>query len=90
MHSENQNNRDFTSSYEAYPITKEEARVILNMVQEQWPELFTQDDRIIYKALNTLEVIAIAEGVNAVTLDRIQGLKEIYQEYLIPFSKNTL
>jgi len=60
------------------------------MVKEQWAELFTQDDRIIYKALYTLEVIAIAEGVNAVTLDRIQGLKEIYQKYLIPFSKDSL
>lgn len=47
-----------------------------------WPELDQRPGTEITRALNGIENIALDEGVEAVTSDRILGIKELFEEVM--------
>jgi len=58
---------------------------LIKLVKKHWPELTTYDKQISTKALNRIEDIALSKGVESITPDVIQGLREIYNDYVVPY-----
>jgi len=68
-------------------LTSEQIKHLLKLVNDHWPEISKYDEHITTKALNRIEDIALSKGVEWVTPDVIQGLREIYNDYVEPFLK---
>jgi hypothetical protein len=51
-------------------------------VQEKYPELEQRPETEVTRYLNAIEQIALDEGPDAVTPDRIQGMRELFEEVM--------
>ena len=63
-------------------VDEKTARLLLARVKATWPELDQRPRTEITRALNGIENIALDEGVEAVTPDRILGMKELFEEVM--------
>ena len=63
-------------------VDEKTARILLARVKATWPELDQRPRTEIIRALNGIENIALNEGVEAVTPDRILGMKELFEEVM--------
>ena len=58
------------------------AEILWSRVQEKYPELEQRPETEITRYLNAIEQIALDEGPDAVTPDRIQGMRELFEEVM--------
>lgn len=63
-------------------VDEKTARILLARVKATWPELDQRPRTEITRALNGIENIALDERVEAVTPDRILGIKELFEEVI--------
>ena len=56
------------------------AETIFSLLREHWPTLVRQPNTEQIRVLNRIQDIVEKEGLEALTPDRIQGLKEIFEE----------
>ena len=66
-----------------HKIDKPTAEILLTRVREKFPELEEQyPEPEIIRFLNSIENVAQTEGPEAVTPDRIQGMRELFEEVM--------
>ena len=53
---------------------------IFSLLHKHWPTLFHQPRTEVVRVLNRIQDIVEKEGLEALTPDRIQGLKEIFED----------
>ena len=58
------------------------AETIFSLLREHWPTLQQQPDSEKVRVLNRIQDIVEKEGLEALTPDRIQGLKEIFEDVI--------
>ena len=63
-------------------IDKETAKILWTRVKETFPELDNLPETEITRFLNAIENIAKTEGPEAITSDRIQGMRELFEEVI--------
>ena len=56
------------------------AETIFSLLRKHWPTLQQSPDTEVVRVLNRIQAIVEKEGLEALTPDRIQGLKEIFEE----------
>ena len=90
MNPVNQNsNASYSKATEERELSHNDVAKIIILLQKNWPELTTYDSRIVNKVIDRIGTIALNEGIDAITHERIQGLKEIYEDYFIPFTEGS-
>ena len=65
-----------------HKIDKPTAEILLTRVREQYPEVSQLPKPEKVRFLNAIENIAETEGPEAVTPDRIQGMRELFEEVM--------
>ena len=63
-------------------IDNETAKILWTRVKETFPELDNLPETEITRFLNAIENIAETEGPEAITSDRIQGMRELFEEVI--------
>ena len=63
-------------------IDNDTAKMLWARVAEAFPELNNLPDPEITRFLNAIENIAETEGPEAITSDRIQGMRELFEEVI--------
>jgi hypothetical protein len=56
-------------------LTEEQMEQLKGVIETHWPELTSYDEALITKALNEVEDVALEEGIEAVTTDRLLAIK---------------
>ncbi len=56
-------------------LTEEQMEQLRGVIETHWPELTSYDEELITKALNEVEDVALEEGIEAVTTDRLLAIK---------------
>ena len=63
-------------------VDRATAEILSNRVREEYPELRQRPKPERVRFLNGIEQIALDEGPDAVTPDRIQGMRELFEEVM--------
>jgi hypothetical protein len=71
----------------ATTLTAEDIDHLLARVRRHWPEVDYYETGVFNLALNRVQAIAEKEGVAAITAPRLEGLREIFEEYVLPFAE---
>ncbi|MEY4941121.1 MAG: hypothetical protein RIQ93_2856 [Verrucomicrobiota bacterium] len=71
----------------ATTLTTQEIDQLLTVVRSHWPELDHYETGVFNLALNRVQQIAEREGVAAITPPRVEGLRAIVEEYVLPFAE---
>ena len=69
-------------------LTNQEIDDLLVVLRRHWPELDYYETGVFNLALNRVQEIAEKEGVAAITPPRLQGLREIVEEYVLPLAES--
>ena len=65
-----------------HKIDKPTAEILYNRVAKNFPKLEQHPEPEITRFLNAIENVAETEGPEAVTPDRIQGIRELFEEVM--------
>jgi hypothetical protein len=68
-------------------LTAEDISHLIVLVRNHWPEIYHYETGVANLALNRVQAIAEQEGVAAITPLRLEGLREIVEEYILPFAE---
>ena len=68
-------------------LTAQEIDELVIVVRRHWPELDHYETGVFNLALNRVQQIAEKDGVAAITPDRLEGLREIVEDYVLPFAE---
>ena len=68
-------------------LTAEEINQLIVLVRNHWPEVYHYETGVFNLALNRVQQIAEKDGVAAITPDRLEGLREIVEDYVLPFAE---
>jgi hypothetical protein len=68
-------------------LNQDDLHQLLSVVRRHWPEISYYERSVVVIALNRVQEIAEKEGVAAITPPRLEGLREIIEEYVIPFAE---
>ena len=60
---------------------------LIDLVRVHWPELRQYEKGVATLALNRVQAIAEREGVAAITPLRLAGLRELIEDYIVPFAE---
>lgn len=71
----------------ATSLSKQEIAHLTQQLRRDWPELDHYETGVFNLAINRVQAIAEAEGVAAITPARLEGLREIIEEYILPFAE---
>mgnify|MGYP003346022330 CR=1 FL=1 len=71
----------------ATTLSAEDIDHLLDLVRRHWPEVDYYETGVFNLALNRVQAIAEKEGVAAITPPRLEGLREIVEEYVLPFAE---
>ena len=68
-----------------HKLNAEHIDLLLKLVREHWQEVFNYEEGVAKKALNRIQEIAEKEGVASITPQRLEGLRELYEEQFLVF-----
>ncbi len=68
-------------------LTDHDLAFLSDLVRVHWPELRQNEEGVANLALNRVQAIAEREGVAAITPLRLTGLRELIEDYIVPFAE---
>ena len=71
----------------ATTLTDHDLAFLSDLVRVHWPELRQYEKGVATLALNRVQAIAEREGVAAITPLRLTGLRELIEDYIVPFAE---